>query len=108
MLWLAVPRRISKPKVLACVYIFIVVNAHNFANTRPLVFVKNFPKRLSIILGLLKSYVGFSGSIFTQIYTAIYADDLTSLILLIVWLLTLISILVMYIIGEKMRLRLGN
>lgn len=104
MVWLAVTGKISKPKVWhMCVYMFIAANSQNFANTGSLVTcVKNFPESRSIMLGLLKGYVGLSGSILTQIHSAIYGDDdSTSLILLIAWLPTLIIVLVMYTIREK-------
>ena len=104
MIWLAVTRRIPKPELWhMCAYMFIGANSQNFANTGSLVTcVKNFQETRSIMLGLLKGYVGLSGSILTQIYLAIYGDgDSTSLILLTAWLPALISVMVMYTIREK-------
>ncbi|XP_059430247.1 uncharacterized protein LOC132163886 [Corylus avellana] len=104
MIWLAVTRRIRKPELWhMCAYMFIGANSQNFANTGSLVTcVKNFQESRSIMLGLLKGYVGLSGSILTQIYLAIYGDgDSTSLILLTAWLPALISVVVMYTIREK-------
>ncbi|GLT70560.1 hypothetical protein SLA2020_426320 [Shorea laevis] len=103
IIWLAVTGRIHKPEVwLMCVCMFIGVNGQNFATTASIVTsVKNFPERRSMMLGLLKGYCGLSGTIFTQIYVAIYGDDSTSLILLAAWLPVLISLSVMYTIGEK-------
>uniref|UniRef100_A0A2N9IXU8 Uncharacterized protein n=1 Tax=Fagus sylvatica TaxID=28930 RepID=A0A2N9IXU8_FAGSY len=103
MIWLAVTGRIAKPELWhMCVYIFIAANSQNFANTGSLVTcVKNFPESRSIMLGLLKGYVGLSGSLLTQICLAIYGDDTTSLILFIAWMPALISLVFVYTIQEK-------
>jgi len=54
-----------------------------------------------MLLGLLKCYSGLSGAILTQIYMVVYGDHSTSSILLATWLPTIISLLVMYTVGEK-------
>lgn len=103
MIWLAVTGRIPQPPLWQmCLYIFLGANSQNFANTGALVTcVKNFPESRSIMLGLLKGYVGLSAAILNQLYLAIYGDDSSSLILFIAWLPAVISILVMYVIREK-------
>lgn len=100
MIYLAITGRTARPQVwLMCLYICIGANSQSFANTGALVTaVKNFPESRGVVLGLLKSFVGLSGAIYTQLYQALYGSDSESLVLLIAWLPGVISIIFAYTI----------
>jgi Nodulin-like len=100
MIYLSITGRTARPQVwLMCLYICIGANSQSFANTGALVTaVKNFPESRGVVLGLLKSFVGLSGAIYTQLYQAIYGNDSESLVLLMAWLPGVISIVFVYTI----------
>ncbi|KAF4368059.1 protein NUCLEAR FUSION DEFECTIVE 4-like [Cannabis sativa] len=93
MIWLAVSRKISDPKLWhMCLYIAIGANSHTFTNTGALVTcVKNFPESRGVVLGLLKGYTGISAAVIAQLYRALYGDDTSFFTLFVAWLPTALS-----------------
>ncbi|KAL3828498.1 hypothetical protein ACJIZ3_017300 [Penstemon smallii] len=101
-IWLAVARKIAKPKLWQiCSLIYIGSNSQNFSSTAVFITaVKNFPENRGIVLGYAKSFVGLSGAVLTQIYLSSFGNDPQSLILLIASLPSAIFLVFSFIIRE--------
>ncbi|XP_022964778.1 uncharacterized protein LOC111464778 [Cucurbita moschata] len=80
---------------LMFVYIYLTSNSQNFPNTPVMVTsVRNFPDQRGIILGLLKGSVGLGRAILTQINLAIYGNQNSiDLLLLLSWLPSMVCFL---------------
>lgn len=94
LIWLGVVGKIPKPAVWQmCLYICVGANSQNFVNTAAIVTcIKNFPEGRGQMMGLMKGFVGLSGALFTQLYYAVYGNDSASMILLVGWLPSVLSL----------------
>lgn len=67
---------IPNPLLQIFVLLFLASQGTAWFNTATLVtLVRNFPKSRGTVVGLLKSLVGLSSAIYTQIYTVFLAPD---------------------------------
>ncbi|KAK7404793.1 hypothetical protein VNO78_05752 [Psophocarpus tetragonolobus] len=100
MIWLAVTGRTSKPRLWqVCIYMIIGSSSFSFANTGVMTScVKTFPESRVTIMGFLKGYLGLGGALMTQIYLAFSKNDSESLILLIAYLPSAISVTFAFVI----------
>eukprot|EP00249_Psilotum_nudum_P019098 c27099_g1_i1 orf=469-2301(-) len=100
MMWLAVSLKIPRPSLWQmCSYMCVAANAQTFMNTAVVVTcVKIFPSNRGTVVGLMKGFLGLSGAILVQSYHAIYANDQSSFILLISWLIPSVCLSFMFIL----------
>lgn len=75
--WLVVSRRIQPlPYWAMCIFMCMGGNSSTWMNTAILVTcIRNFRKNRGPVSGILKGYVGLSTAIFTDICSALFADD---------------------------------
>ncbi|CAA3026062.1 NUCLEAR FUSION DEFECTIVE 4-like [Olea europaea subsp. europaea] len=75
--WLVVSRRIQPlPYWAMCIFMCMGGNSTTWMNTAILVTcIRNFRKNRGPVSGILKGYVGLSTAIFTDICSALFADD---------------------------------
>ncbi|KAL6497907.1 hypothetical protein OROHE_026753 [Orobanche hederae] len=75
--WLVVSRRIQPlPYWAMCIFLCMGGNSTTWMNTAILVTcIRNFRKNRGPVSGILKGYVGLSTAIFTDICSALFADD---------------------------------
>jgi hypothetical protein len=99
-LWLIVIGRVPQPHfIVVCLLICVGTNGETFFNTAALVSsVRTFSTYRGPVVGILKGFAGLGGAIFTCVYTALYAPDQASFILLLVIGPTLVAILSMFVI----------
>ncbi|KAJ7280528.1 hypothetical protein O6H91_15G060000 [Diphasiastrum complanatum] len=110
MIWLGITERIAPPTVWQMsLYHFICFNATAFVNTGVIVTnVKNFPGNRGYVLGLLKGFIGLSGAFLALIYHAIYGNNPSSFVLLIMWLPTIVFLSFMFLIRRQPSSKEGN
>ncbi|KAG6551713.1 hypothetical protein Mapa_006802 [Marchantia paleacea] len=110
MMWLSVTGRVSPPALWQmCLYMFLSANGQTYFNTATVVTcVQNFPRSRGIIIGLMKGFLGLSGAILTQVYHAIYADEPSSFLFMLMWLPSAMALFWMFIIRPVPSPKRGN
>lgn len=90
--WLVVSKRIQPlPYWQMCVFLCMGGNSTTWMNTAVLVTcIRNFRKNRGPVSGILKGYIGLSTAIFTDICSALFADDPAAILLM----LTVVPLLV--------------
>ncbi|KAL5788833.1 hypothetical protein ACOSP7_005782 [Xanthoceras sorbifolium] len=83
--WLVVSKRIQPlPYWQMCVFLCMGGNSTTWMNTAVLVTcIRNFRRNRGPVSGILKGYVGLSTAIFTDICTALFADDPSKFLLML-------------------------
>ncbi|XP_073311696.1 protein NUCLEAR FUSION DEFECTIVE 4-like [Primulina huaijiensis] len=83
--WLVVSRRIQPlPYWAMCVFLCMGGNSTTWMNTAILVTcIRNFRKNRGPVSGILKGYVGLSTAIFTDLCSALFADDPSKFLLML-------------------------
>ncbi|OMO83535.1 Nodulin-like protein [Corchorus olitorius] len=83
--WLVVSQRISPlPYWQMCIFLCLGGNSTTWMNTAVLVTcMRNFSKNRGPVSGILKGYLGLSTAIFTDICTALFSSDPSSLLLIL-------------------------
>ncbi|KAK4424066.1 protein NUCLEAR FUSION defective [Sesamum alatum] len=83
--WLVVSRRIQPlPYWAMCIFLCMGGNSTTWMNTAILVTcIRNFRKNRGPVSGILKGYVGLSTAIFTDICSALFADDPAKFLLML-------------------------
>uniref|UniRef100_A0A7I4CEF7 Nodulin-like domain-containing protein n=1 Tax=Physcomitrium patens TaxID=3218 RepID=A0A7I4CEF7_PHYPA len=83
--WLIVIRRVATPPfAVVCLLIALGTNGETYFNTAALVSsVRTFSHYRGPVVGILKGFAGLGGAIFTCVYTAFFAPDQASFILII-------------------------
>ncbi|CAH9106973.1 unnamed protein product [Cuscuta epithymum] len=100
--WLVVSRRIQPlPYWAMCIFLCMGGNSTTWMNTAILVTcIRNFRKNRGPVAGILKGYVGLSTAIFTDICSALFADDPAKFLFMLATIPFVVCIAAIFLLRE--------
>ncbi|KAL5706486.1 hypothetical protein ACHQM5_024646 [Ranunculus cassubicifolius] len=100
--WLVVSQKIRPlPYWQMCIFLCMGGNSTTWMNTAVLVTcMRNFRKNRGPVSGILKGYVGLSTAIFTDLCTALFADDPSSFLLMLAIIPALVCLFAIIFLRE--------
>ncbi|KAI6675299.1 hypothetical protein NL676_003205 [Syzygium grande] len=99
-MWASVVGVIDRPPVaVMCLFMWVAAHAQTFFNTTDVVSgVHNFSDYSGTIVGIMKGCLGLSGAILIQVYYTILKDQPSAFILMLAFLPTSVSLMLMLLV----------
>ncbi|KAG9130392.1 hypothetical protein Leryth_004398 [Lithospermum erythrorhizon] len=100
--WLVVSQRIQPlPYWAMCIFLCMGGNSTTWMNTAILVTcIRNFRKNRGPVSGILKGYVGLSTAIFTDLCSALFADDPAKFLLMLAIIPLIVCVAAIFFLRE--------
>ncbi|KAE8709496.1 hypothetical protein F3Y22_tig00110330pilonHSYRG00048 [Hibiscus syriacus] len=100
--WLVVSQRIRPlPYWQICIFMCLGGNSTTWMNTAVLVTcMRNFPKNRGPVSGILKGYLGLGTAIFTDICTALFSSDPSTLLFILAIVPTVVCLVAAIVLHE--------